>query len=103
MQIVHTSGVHDIRVSFCGCRAGASWQSVDSLQHNQLLRARIFPATVTQPASAVTFECLNDFHILTTQGKLTGMDYYETLVRLTDNTGVDPPKVTVFNERRGIT
>ncbi|KLO04830.1 hypothetical protein SCHPADRAFT_840165, partial [Schizopora paradoxa] len=67
LHVLHTTGIHD------------------------LLNSRIFPATIKCPESATTFACLNEFHLLTTQGKLTGMDYYETLVRLTDNTGKDPP------------
>lgn len=98
MHIVHCTGVHDLRVKFCGFRAWGL-RSVDYSNMNQLLRARLFPATPSKPQSTVTFECLNEFHILTTQGKLTGMDYYETLVRLTDNTGVDPPKVSPVRYR----
>ncbi|KLO04935.1 hypothetical protein SCHPADRAFT_840007, partial [Schizopora paradoxa] len=91
MHIVHCTGVHDLRVVFCGCHP-IGLRYVDNSNMNQLLRARVFPATPERAQSAVTFECLNEFHILTTQGKLTAMDYYETLSRLTDNTGIDPPK-----------
>ncbi|KLO14505.1 hypothetical protein SCHPADRAFT_826309, partial [Schizopora paradoxa] len=86
IHVLHCTGLHDVRVVFCGChQSGLRFE--DDSNINQLLRARLFPATPGRVQSAVTFECLNEFHILTTQGKLTAMDYYETLVRLTDNTG----------------
>ncbi|KLO06045.1 hypothetical protein SCHPADRAFT_806026, partial [Schizopora paradoxa] len=91
LHVLHCTGLHDVRVVFCGCHHEGLRFDDDS-NMNQLLRARLFPATPGRVQSAVTFDCLNEFHILTTQGKLTAMDYYETLVRLTDNTGVDPPK-----------
>lgn len=94
VHIIHTTGFHDVRVKFCGCAPRHGYTSFDQIQYNQLLRARLFPATLTTPTSAITFECLNDFHLLTTQGKLTGMDYYETRVQLTDNPNIDPPKVS---------
>ncbi len=47
------------------------------------------------PKTAVTFRCLKQCDILMTQGKITGQDYYETLARLTDNSGVDPPTVSI--------
>lgn len=93
MHIIHTTGLHDIRVNFCGCAPSNGYTSFDQIQYNQLLRARLFPATITTPTTVVTFECLNEFHLLTTQGKLTGMDYYETRVQLSDNPAIDPPKV----------
>lgn len=93
MHILHTTGVHVVRTQFCSCAPGFGHSSSANLETNQLIRARLFPATVKQPATAVSFPCLNEFHLLTTQGKLTGMDYYETLVHLTDNLGIDPPNV----------
>ncbi len=94
MDVLHTTGIHEVKVAFCGCPPGVGYAPDDTDNYKQLLRERFFPATPKQPATAVTFECLNEFHLLTTQGKLTGMDYYETLVHLTDNTGIDPPKVS---------
>lgn len=94
MHILHTTGVHVVRTVFCACPAGFGHSSSANLECNQLLRDRLFPTTVKQPATAVSFPCLNEFHLLTTQGKLTGMDYYETLIHLTDNLGIDPPNVS---------
>ncbi len=97
IHILDTTGIHDVKVSFCKCGIDGSRSAVDILDQNQLLCARIFPATVRRPESAATFACLNVFHILTTQGKITGMDFYETLVRLTDNIGKDPPNVRLYS------
>lgn len=90
ITVISSTGAHHVGVQFCKCmRAGDATTAA-----KQLLRARWFPATPTRPRTAVTFECLNLFHLLTLQGKLTGFDFYQTLVRLTDNTNVDPPKVS---------
>lgn len=94
IHVLHTTGVHVVRTVFCACSPSVGHQASDGLESSQLIRARLFPATMKQPATAVSFSCLNEFHLLTTQGKLTGMDYYETLVHLTDNLGIDPPNVS---------
>lgn len=59
-----------------------------------MLRARWFPATVTTPATAVTFRCLDAVCHLNNQGKITGYDYYESLMHATDNVELDPPNVS---------
>lgn len=62
----------------------------------QLLRMQWFPATCERPQTVTTFECLSLFHLLTLQGKLTAYDFYMALVHLTDNYGIDVPKVSWF-------
>ena len=98
MHIIHTTGIHRVRMVFCNCPPSFGHASSANFEHNQLLRARLFPATTKQPNTVVSFSCLNEFHLLTTQGKLTGMDYYETLVHLTDNLGIDPPNVSFLSQ-----
>lgn len=93
MHIIHNTGIHNVKIVFCGCHNDALESTDDSLEYRQLLRHRLFPVTHAKPHTAVSFSCLNDFHLLTTQGKLTGQDYYETLLHLTDNAGIDPPRV----------
>ena len=96
VTIVHTNGFHKLNVAFCKCAMYGGESYGDRSDRNQLLRAGLFPATPHQPATAFTFDVLKDFHLLTTQGKLTGYDFYETLISKTDNTGIDPPKVGFF-------
>ncbi len=46
------------------------------------------------PATAVTFRCLDDFCHKSNQGKLTGYDYYNSLMHKMDSAELDPPKVS---------
>ncbi|KAJ3817807.1 hypothetical protein F5880DRAFT_1617949 [Lentinula raphanica] len=82
--VIHTNGIHTIRLSYCNCpnRATAGeW-------YQQLLRRQWFPSTHLDPQTAATYQCLNMFHVLTLQGKVTTYDFYAGLEKLTDNTGV---------------
>lgn len=75
----HTNGWHRIRVCYCGCS--------NTPKPHQLLRASLYPATTVSPKTVFTIDFLNTFHLLTLQGKLSLYDYYETVLRLTDNMG----------------
>ncbi|KAH9983825.1 hypothetical protein BJV77DRAFT_1062348 [Russula vinacea] len=63
--VVHTNGIHT-----------CSW----------------LPATMEDPQTAFTFDILNSYLLLSLQGKVSREDYYVSISRHTDNTGVDPPK-----------
>ncbi|TFY55526.1 hypothetical protein EVJ58_g8192 [Rhodofomes roseus] len=82
--VLDVSGIHCVGLDFCGC---AHEQSRTA----QLLRARLFPATPTNPKTAATFSLLRQFHLLSIQANVSGFEFHATLARLTDNTGVDPP------------
>lgn len=83
--IIDTYGVHDVALAFCGC---ANAQS----NTTQLLRAGLFPATTQHPETAATFNTLEYFHMLTFESKASAFEYFNTISRLTDNTGtVDVP------------
>lgn len=90
MQIIDLFGVFTVRVRFCGCSRS---NGAASEQRTQLLRMRWFPATTTSPHTAVTFRCLDHVCHLNNQGKLTGYDYYQSLMHATDNAELDPPNV----------
>ncbi|KLO05066.1 hypothetical protein SCHPADRAFT_794115, partial [Schizopora paradoxa] len=89
LHVVHNTGVQDAKFVFCGCSKTCV---DDNKPYLQLFRARLFPATHKKPRTVVSFACLNDAHLLGNQGKLTASDYYLTLVRLSDNTDLDPPR-----------
>ncbi|KAJ2985835.1 hypothetical protein NUW54_g10014 [Trametes sanguinea] len=73
-------GVHEVAVDFCNCE--------QVLPHPvQLLRARWYPATSINPKTAATFRLLENFHLLSTQSKISGYEFYVALGRATDNTG----------------
>ncbi|KAH8111809.1 hypothetical protein DFH11DRAFT_1546400 [Phellopilus nigrolimitatus] len=88
LTVIHTNGIHRVKVLFCACGASAGEAS---LHYNQLIRVRWFPASSKKPQTVVSFDCVEYFHILTLQGKLTAYDYYQSLVYHTDNTDTDPP------------
>ncbi|KAG6835885.1 hypothetical protein H0H93_013691 [Arthromyces matolae] len=80
VAILHVNGIHQLRVNFCNCT-----QAVP--EHVQLLRARLFPSTTIYPQTAATFELLRHFQLLSFMSKVSAFEFYQTLVRLTDNTG----------------
>ncbi|KAJ7584013.1 hypothetical protein C8J56DRAFT_1005179 [Mycena floridula] len=81
--VIHTNGIHSLSVDYCGCHSG----DTAGLRFKELLRNEWFPATHLEPATAGTFRCLEQFHMLTLTGKVTPFDYYTALQRLTNNTG----------------
>ncbi|KAJ7029947.1 hypothetical protein C8F04DRAFT_1264290 [Mycena alexandri] len=86
--VIHTNGIHEVIVDACDCadnRLDAGPPEV------QMLLAGWFPATDDKPRTCATLECLDHFRLTTHQAKTTMYDYYATLEKLTDNTGVKPP------------
>ncbi|KAF8170553.1 hypothetical protein BJ912DRAFT_933216 [Pholiota molesta] len=84
--VLHSNGIHEIGLDFCGCGSDTQLHTV------QLLRARLFPATVTNPKTAATMEVLDLFEILSYESKMSAFQFYYSLSRLTDNTGMRTPK-----------
>ncbi|KAG2095153.1 hypothetical protein BD769DRAFT_1655416 [Suillus cothurnatus] len=83
--VLDVNGVHSVAVDFCGCETA---QPVTT----QLLRVRWFPATSLNPKSAATFQLLHHFHILTFESKASAFECWQTLSRLSDDSGINPPK-----------
>lgn len=88
MTVLHTNGIHSVNVKFCTCASVP--------RHVQLLRARLFPATVNQPQACATFELLRYVHILMLQSNISAYNVYHTLERLTDNSGITDIKVCIM-------
>lgn len=92
-MVIHTNGFHPITLLFCQCdrisRAG------DRVQ--QLLRAELYPASLTDPTTFCTITALEHFHRLTLQSKITAYDYYMTLQAATDVTGIEKQYVSAPN------
>ncbi|KAJ6517571.1 hypothetical protein DFH09DRAFT_940379 [Mycena vulgaris] len=80
--IVNDVGVHEVALDYCGC-ATSGTQTV------QLLRAGLYPATTTNPRSAATVNVLCRFHLLSFESKCSAYEFYYSLARETDNTGLD--------------
>jgi hypothetical protein len=86
--VVDVDSVQEVEIAYCQCQhtdiVGDSWQ--------QLMRRRLFPATIIEPHTAFTFRCLAFFHNLTLHGKLTPYEYYIAVERNTDGSGLQAPK-----------
>jgi len=88
MTMLHTNGLHFMNVKFCSCPSSPP-------RRIQLLRCRLFPATDEQPRTCATFDLLHHTHILLLQSNISTFNIYNTLQRLTDNSGiVDIPVMT---------
>lgn len=73
--------MHEIGLDYCRCGEAVDLSC-------QLLRARLYPATVQAPKTAATFNVLEFFHLLTFESKTSVFEFFRTLSRRTDNTGV---------------
>lgn len=91
--VLGNHGIHEVCICFCACE-----RAVHPVK--QLLRHRLWPATTSHPKTAATFTCLERFQLESFEGKLTVFEYYHSLLRGTDNTGVNPPRVSSCFVRR---
>lgn len=91
--IIHSNGLHEVGLDFCGCGKESQLHTV------QLLRSRLFPATIVNPKTAITMATLDLFSILSYESKMSAFQFYYSLSRLTDNTGLNEPKVRDLNVR----
>ena len=84
-RILHDNGIHDVNLDFCGCERKQP-------KFTQLLHRQLFPATQVNPRTCATFSLLKSFHLLNLTSKINVYDFYRSLERLTDNTGLQLPK-----------
>lgn len=78
-----------MNVLWCGCLGIA--------RRRQLLRAKLFPASIDRPNTVMTFNALEFHHLLTVQAKTTLYDFYETLLKRQDNSGLGKHFVRVIS------
>ncbi|KAG1779371.1 hypothetical protein EV702DRAFT_966199, partial [Suillus placidus] len=81
--LIDTNGIHEIGLDFCGCETA-------QMHTKQLLHTAWFPATTTDPRTAATFQILEQYHILSFESKCSSYEFYHTIARLSDNTGLYP-------------
>ena len=86
--VISAHGIQSIGLDFCGC--GKSNQD----HVIQLLRSRLFPATIKYPKTAATFDCLETFEKLSYVSKISAFEFYHAASRLTDDTGTKTLKVS---------
>jgi len=95
--VLDISGVHTVRVTYCFCNTDAKDARLNpAARRCQLLRNRIFPATLLRPGTAFTFRLLDFLHKLQTQSKVNLYDFYLSLVSVTDSAGQKPPVVRLL-------
>ena len=80
MTVVHTNGIFTHQVSWCCCPGADSkgW-------HFELLKERLFPARITKPKTAFSFQVLDHFLIDALECKTSAMSFYQKLKRITSN------------------
>ncbi|KAG1729978.1 uncharacterized protein EDB91DRAFT_1239163 [Suillus paluster] len=79
--VIGLDGIHEIALDFCGCTSA-------QIRYKQLLRMRWYPATVSEPRTAATFTVLQHFHILSFESKVSAYEFYHSLARHTNNSGL---------------
>lgn len=84
--MIDSHGIHEVGLDYCGCGGHGSMVQ-------QLLRYRLFPATVQNPSTAATFRVLNHFQLLSFESKCSSYEYIQALVRESDNIGLSKTKV----------
>lgn len=85
-MIIGSHTIDEVALDYCNCGM-AQPRTV------QLLRARLYPATETSPRTAATFAVLNRFDHMTLESKCSAYEFYNSLARETDNTGLEPSRV----------
>ncbi|KAF8867909.1 hypothetical protein BD779DRAFT_1463136, partial [Infundibulicybe gibba] len=83
--ILDNKGIFSVGLDFCACGQGTQSRPL------QLLRARLFPATTSNPQSAATFRVLETLEILSYTSKVLVFEFYQALSRSTDNTKMKQP------------
>ncbi|KAG2059145.1 hypothetical protein BDR06DRAFT_875058, partial [Suillus hirtellus] len=79
LVIVHSTGVYSHCVSWCQC------PRAEKDRHLHLLKAKLFPASITWPQSAFTFNMLDNFLIDTLECKTSAMSFYQKLRHFINN------------------
>jgi hypothetical protein len=83
--IYDVNGMHQVKISYCGCCSHDSSNTFIA----QIFRQRWLPATWKQPRTAFTYALLRMFHIVNLQSKVNMYDWYKSLLRLSNNAGLD--------------
>ncbi|KAJ6534401.1 hypothetical protein B0H19DRAFT_1080876 [Mycena capillaripes] len=84
--VVVVHGVHQVGLDYCGCGQGGHATV-------QLLRARLWAATTTNPKTAATFAMLRKYHLLSFESKCLALEFYQSLAREADNLRYKKDKV----------
>jgi hypothetical protein len=83
--VIHTNGIHTINAHFCPLKT--------SNKATILVESKLFPASLRNPRTVFTFDMLRTFQMINFESRTSMWDYYDSLVRLTNN--VIPSSVPV--------
>ncbi|KIK75663.1 hypothetical protein PAXRUDRAFT_91251, partial [Paxillus rubicundulus Ve08.2h10] len=78
ITVVHSSGIFSHTISWCTCPNVPRGE-----RHLQLLWAPLFPASISRPETAFTFDVLDHYHIDNLESKTTTTSFFSKLLRLT--------------------
>ncbi|KAJ7343941.1 hypothetical protein DFH08DRAFT_810478 [Mycena albidolilacea] len=81
--VITLHGIEEVGLDYCDC-------GLAKTKPVQLLRMKLYPATGTSPRSTATFALLRHFAHMTLESKCSPYEFYHSLVRETDNTGLEP-------------
>jgi hypothetical protein len=79
--VLDNNGIHVIDIDFCSCPNSPSDVA-------QLLNIGWYPATFKNPSTAATLGLLRRFHTLNLQAQVPAYDFYNSLVLLTNGSGL---------------
>ncbi|KAJ7678410.1 hypothetical protein B0H17DRAFT_1236048 [Mycena rosella] len=82
--VIDLTGIHHVKLAFCECDSRIS-------HRQQLMRVRLWPATVKKPQTCATFAVIRLFQIINCLGKVAVHDFIRSLELLTNNDGLTPP------------
>lgn len=81
-MVIHINSLHNVKVLLCGCNKASC--TGDHIQ--QLLRTNLWPAMDAKPNTCFSFQMLENYHIMSLQGKVSMYDYYHVLEQMTNGT-----------------
>ena len=79
--VIAENGIHVLNIQFCGCT-----EALD--RYEQLLEIGWWPATPLQPSTAATFGVLRHFQTVNLVAATPATDYYRSLEKITDGSGL---------------
>ena len=87
--VVDVSGIHQLHIGWCQCKDAPGADI-------QLLRNRLFPASVSNPSTAFTFRLLSYFHIDSVECKTSAFSFFNKLRCLTNDSSPDSVPVSLL-------
>lgn len=82
MTVLHTNGIHTLRINYCGC--GVAGRE-DNLQ--QLMRNAWYPASITDPHTCATYRVLETYRRLNVVANTNVRDFVTTLEEMSSAMG----------------